>query len=172
MTALQNRVEIGNELALRYLKSPEFDRLYKSVMAMVEDAASYLDKDGRAAQKTLKGLDTVAYIRLTQKITTEAMRVASIMLALRSVRDGGMRFEQAIHDIKKGDGCKKDGEGIDLAMVNLPERIIEIDQTCMSLREEAIRFLNSLTSDAAETRPNAVHAAMGALTNAFTPGDS
>ena len=169
MAATQNTVGIGTELAVRYLKSTEFDRLYKSVMAMVESAADYLDNEGRAAQKALKGLDTVAFARLTQKITTEAMRVASIMLTLRAVRDGGMRFEQGINDIKSRNVCAR-AEGIDLALVNLPARIIEIDQTCMDLRGEAIRFLNSLTSDTAAARPNAVHAAMGTLADAFATG--
>lgn len=166
MTAMQNTVGIGTELASRYLRSDEFARLYKSVMTMVESAADYLDTEGRAEQKALKGLDTVAYSRMAQKITTEAMRVASIMLTLRAMRDGDVRFEQGISDIKSRNVCAK-AEGIDLTLVNLPARIIEIDRTCMNLRGEAIRFLNSLTSDAAEARPNAVHAAMGSLASAF-----
>lgn len=59
-------------------------------MDLVEDAAAWLDGDGRRESKLLSRATALAYAAESMKLTTRLMQLASWLLVQRAVREGDM----------------------------------------------------------------------------------
>ena len=72
-----------------------FDRTFAEGMELVEEAAAYLDGDGRQESKLLSRNAALAYAGESMRLTTRLMQVASWLLVQRAVREGAMTAEAA-----------------------------------------------------------------------------
>ncbi|WP_265517704.1 DUF1465 family protein [Nitratireductor luteus] len=82
------------KLAERRVFSQSFKPLYDEGMGLVEEAAEYLDGEGRAAAKTLSRLATGLYAAESMRLTTRLMQLASWLLLQRAANSGEMTREQ------------------------------------------------------------------------------
>lgn len=87
----------------RYLRGPRFSGLYSEVMGIVERSAVYLDGHGRDYARTLDRHLVPEYSRTAMWLTVGLMRLASVVLVLKSVGSGEMSFNHAVMEIKKSD---------------------------------------------------------------------
>ncbi len=81
--------------------SAQFKALYAEGMALVEETASYLDGQGRAASKVLPRMASVLYAAESMRLTTRLMQMASWLLLQRAVNNGEMTREQVISEKSK-----------------------------------------------------------------------
>ena len=84
-----------------YAQSDTFQALFREGMTLVEETASYLDGDGRAAAKTLRRAASIVYATESMRLTTRLMQLASWLLLHRSVREGEMTHLQALEEKRK-----------------------------------------------------------------------
>lgn len=82
------------KLAEHRVFSQSFKPLYNEGMGLVEEAAEYLDGDGRAAAKHLSRLGATLYAAESMRLTTRLMQVASWLLLQRAANAGEMTREQ------------------------------------------------------------------------------
>ncbi len=85
----------------RVASSAQFKALYAEGMALVEETASYLDGQGRAASKVLPRMASVLYVAESMRLTTRLMQMASWLLLQRAVNNGEMTREQVISEKSK-----------------------------------------------------------------------
>ena len=97
MSTLENTVN----LAERFAFSDRFKTLFSDGMKLVEEAASYLDGDGRKAAKTLSREAAVFYGSESMRLTTQLMQLASWLLLQRAANEGEMTREQLLDEKKK-----------------------------------------------------------------------
>jgi regulator of CtrA degradation len=80
----------------RLTASPAFNELFREGMALVEEAAAYLDGPGRSESRTLPRAAALAYATETMRLTTRLMQVASWLLLRRAVNEGELTPGQAL----------------------------------------------------------------------------
>jgi regulator of CtrA degradation len=78
------------KLAERRVFSQSFKPLYNEGMGLVEQAAEYLDGQGRIEAKKLSRLGATLYAAESMRLTTRLMQIASWLLVQRAVREGDM----------------------------------------------------------------------------------
>lgn len=81
-------------LAERRVFSPSFKPLYDEGMGLVEEAAEYLDGEGRLAAKGLPRTVAGLYAAESMRLTTRLMQLASWLLLQRAANSGEMTREQ------------------------------------------------------------------------------
>ena len=74
--------------------SPSFEAIYREGMDLVEDAAAYLDGDGRNAAKRMEPEVATLYASESMRLTTRLMQLASWLLLQRAANNGEMTPEQ------------------------------------------------------------------------------
>jgi regulator of CtrA degradation len=84
-----------------YAQSETFRKLFKEGMALVEEAADYLDGGGRKAARDLPRPASIVYATESMRLTTRLMQLASWLLLHRSVREGDMSPEHARQEKRK-----------------------------------------------------------------------
>jgi regulator of CtrA degradation len=84
-------VSFGEKLAA----SEAFGAIFREGMGLVEDAAFYLDGDGRGEAKALPRAESLAYAAESMRLTTRLMQIASWLLLQRAVNQGEMSRSQA-----------------------------------------------------------------------------
>lgn len=162
-------VSFGAKLA----DSDSFKTLFRDGMGLVEEAADYLDGEGRAEAKSLPRVASLAYATESMRLTTRLMQMASWLLLQRAVNEGEMSHEQAGQEKNKvrlhGLSSAKDGPGWD----ELPPRLRELIEQSLHLQKR-IRHLDELiyskkTDDAAakEDLGNPVGDQIGMIASAF-----
>lgn len=82
------------KLAEHRVFSQSFKPLYNEGMGLVEEAAEYLDGQGRAAAKHLSRLGATLYAAESMRLTTRLMQMASWLLLQRAANAGEMTREQ------------------------------------------------------------------------------
>lgn len=85
-------------LISRLTASPAFNELFREGMALVEEAAAYLDGRGRSESKALPRSTALAYATESMRLTTRLMQVASWLLLRRAVNEGELTPGQALTD--------------------------------------------------------------------------
>ena len=80
---------------VEFADSEVFDRLFKEGMALVEEAAGYLDGDGRQQSRELDRSDALAYAAESMEVTTRLMQAASWLVVQRAVREKDMSVDEA-----------------------------------------------------------------------------
>lgn len=83
------------EGAAGFATSRLFERTFREGMTLVEDAAAYLDGEGRQASKELNRDAALHYASESMALTTRLMQVASWLLVQRAVREGEMSPAEA-----------------------------------------------------------------------------
>ena len=82
------------KLAERRVFSQSFKPLYDECMRLVEQAAEYLDGEGRAEAKGLSRVAATLYAAESMRLTTRLMQVASWLLLQRAANSGEMTRDQ------------------------------------------------------------------------------
>ncbi len=82
------------KLAERRVFSPSFKPLYNEGMRLVEQAAEYLDGQGRVEAKKLSRPAATLYAAESMRLTTRLMQVASWLLLQRAANSGEMTRDQ------------------------------------------------------------------------------
>ena len=156
--------------AEKYAVSPQFNDLYREGMALVEEAASYLDGPGRRASRTLSGKAGLAYSTESMRLTTKLMQIASWLLVRRSVGRGEMTLEEAMKSRRRAKltcaGKPQLPDGFD----ELPEELQDLVHKCDSLYDRILRLdrLISLSNDRAPSvADNPVGTQVNRLKQAF-----
>ena len=78
-----------------FAASEMFDRLFKEGMALVEEAATYLDGPGRTDSRKLNRELALVYAAESMEVTTRLMQAASWLVVQRAVREKDMKVEEA-----------------------------------------------------------------------------
>src|SRR5579884_3780180 len=81
--------------AERLAGSDAFKNLFREGMLLVEEAAAYLDGDGRDDSKALPRAEALAYAAESMRLTTRLMQLASWLLLQRAVNEGEISLAQA-----------------------------------------------------------------------------
>ncbi|MBC8716679.1 MULTISPECIES: DUF1465 family protein [Brucella/Ochrobactrum group] len=86
----------GNMISLaeRMVFSDSFKPIYSEGMDMVEEAASYLDGEGREEARNLSRVAATLYAAESMRLTTRLMQIASWLLLQRAARNGEMSRKQ------------------------------------------------------------------------------
>lgn len=78
--------------------SEVFRRTYREGMDLVEEAAAYLDGEGREQAKHLPRMAALAYAAESMRVTTRLMQVAAWLLVQKAVHEGEMTPEEAAQE--------------------------------------------------------------------------
>jgi regulator of CtrA degradation len=89
------------KLAEHRVFSQSFKPLYNEGMSLVEQAAGYLDGQGRAEAKKLSRLAATLYAAESMRLTTRLMQVASWLLLQRAANSGEMTRDQVASEKSK-----------------------------------------------------------------------
>ncbi len=154
-----------SEMAARKIDSGEFRTIYAEVMELVEDTANFLDHEGRAASKLLGREASVAYAKHSMELTTALMRSASACLALRAVREGEMRIEDALKDVMVAQTLARPVSSID-PQHRFPERFVDLTDWANTLQKRLRAFCDHLVALDVPAA-NAVHDSLSSLRLAF-----
>ncbi len=150
--------------AEKYAVSPQFNDLYREGMALVEDAASYLDGPGRRASRQLTGKAGLAYSTESMRLTTKLMQIASWLLVRRSVGRGEMTLEEAMKSRRRAKltcaGKPQLPDGFD----ELPDELQDLVHKCDSLYDRILR-LDRLISQSNDRAPSATDNPVGTQVN-------
>ncbi len=82
------------KLAERRVFSQSFKPLYDEGMGLVEQAAEYLDGEGRREAKELSRVAATLYAAESMRLTTRLMQIASWLLLQRAANSGEMTRDQ------------------------------------------------------------------------------
>ncbi|KQZ14686.1 MULTISPECIES: DUF1465 family protein [unclassified Mesorhizobium] len=89
------------KLAERRVFSQSFKPLYNEGMGLVEEAAEYLDGQGRVEAKKLSRLGATLYAAESMRLTTRLMQIASWLLLQRAANSGEMTRDQVASEKSK-----------------------------------------------------------------------
>jgi regulator of CtrA degradation len=148
-----------------FAASALFDRTFDEGMALVEEAARYLDGRGKEEARDLPRKAALLYAGESLRVTTRLMQAASWLLVQRAVHEGDMPAEDAAQeryrlgsrDICFG-GRREDAEG-------LPKTLQELLTRSESLYRRIARFEEVLMTPA--TAPAGVRTHLARLEQAF-----
>jgi regulator of CtrA degradation len=101
MTEQEFHVDNTIRLAEHMVRSGSFNHLYDEGMSLVEEAAFYLDGEGREEAKRLSRIAATLYAAESMRLTTRLMQVASWLLLQRASRSGEMTLEQVLSEKAK-----------------------------------------------------------------------
>ncbi|MBS9479186.1 DUF1465 family protein [Ancylobacter radicis] len=151
-------------LAERRMASPAFAALFQQGMRLVEDAAAYLDGEGRQASRELSRAALAAYAQQSMHLSTRLMQLASWLLLQRAVAEGEMSQQTASRERVKIDlkGAAPD----EAQEALLPDELIALIRRSHELQRQIAQF-DAAISAGEEARPNAVATHLGRLRSAF-----
>jgi regulator of CtrA degradation len=128
----------------RLTASPAFNELFREGMALVEEAAAYLDGAGRTESRGLPRVAALAYAAESMRLTTRLMQVASWLLLRRAVNEGELTPGQALterHRVKLARqdlGCASD------VFEQLPPTLRSLSQRSLRIQERVIHLDQAL----------------------------
>src|SRR5437868_9431115 len=79
----------------RFTSSPQFDKVFREGMGLVEETANYLDGPGRGDARLLDRNGAIAYATESMRLTTRLMQLASWLLLQRAISAGELSPEDA-----------------------------------------------------------------------------
>jgi len=160
----------------KYVESDSFKTVFREGMALVEEAASYLEGPGRSEAKRLEPELSFAYATESMRLTTRLMQLASWLLIRRAVNEGEMTLEQADEEEHKvklqaiGSLARARGyEQLPENMKDLVERSLHFYERILKL-DRMIREANEESAAEAETQ-NPLRSQLGRLKAAFEQKD-
>ena len=154
-----------------YAQSEIFQHLFKDGMRLVEETASYLDGDGRAAAKSLPRPASIVYATESMRLTTRLMQLASWLLLQRSVREGDMSPAQAREEKRKirievfSTNMSGPGWG------ELPAEFRALVERSCALQKRIEQIEAAFVGPTGAPRPNAVMTQLQDLAAAFAAPD-
>jgi regulator of CtrA degradation len=151
-----------------YAQSDTFRALFKEGMALVEEAADYLDGPGRNAARQLPRPASIVYATESMRLTTRLMQLASWLLLHRSVREGDMTAERAREEKRKIKLEKLSTGGGGPGWDDLPEEFRALIGRSLALQKRVERIDAALLEDSqADVADNPVSAQLRELAAAL-----
>lgn len=152
-----------------YVGSEAFRILFREGMTMVEEAAAYLDGDGREESRLLSRDSTLSYASESMRLTTRLMQIASWLLVQRAVAEGEITPLQALEEktrvrLATAETFRAETFGI------LPARLQDLIVRSRRLHARILHLDGLISSDERPTpvfRESPVAAQHGLLRNAF-----
>ena len=130
--------------------SDAFSVMFREGMSLVEEAAAYLDIEGRIEAKALSRSLSRAYAAESMRLTTRLMQIASWLLFQRAVNEGEMTRRQSVSNRRRVKLQEQELASAPELFELLPERLREL--SLLSVRLQArILHLDRLLYGAAET---------------------
>lgn len=181
MSKPERVLETGTELVqfgVTFVKSAAFKAIFSEGMSLVEEAANYLDGDGRAEAASLDRGAAMTYASESMRLTTRLMQIASWLLVQRAVAEGEITTLQAQREkdrVKLGPQEQVSGDD---EFAELPERLRDLVGLTLRLHAR-VTHLDRLI--AGTDKPNsadpvrAIAAQQGLIAQAFAgqaPRDS
>ena len=157
-----------------YMFSDAFRSLFREGMALVEDAATYLDGPGRDEARRLPRLSALAYADESMRLTTRMMQIASWLLVRRAVAEGEMSKEKATLQMARIRLVKNEHatHGADDSV--LPRRLIDLINQSIRLQDRVVHADMILKNNSEEVPPpsgrNAVALQHLLIKSAFSRG--
>ncbi len=121
-------------LADRRVSSDRFKPLYSDGMKLVEEAAGYLDGDGRADAKKMSRTAATLYAAESMRLTTRLMQVASWLLLQRAANNGEMSLAQVAEEKSKVQLETPSASRGTQSWEELPEKFVSIVERSLSLQ--------------------------------------
>ncbi len=153
----------------RIVATGGFDTLYRAGMKLVEEAAAYLDGDGRAASKQLGRDASLLYASQSMQLTTRLMQLASWLLLQRAVREGELTEVEALSEDRRVDLNTKTADTDVPMWGELPEQMRQMIEKADSLNKR-IHALDAMERGGAveQAEPlNPVNSHLARLRSAF-----
>ena len=161
--ATEAPIAFGQRLA----GSDAFKTMFREGMALVEEAASYLDGEGRRQSRDLPRAQSLTYASESMRLTTRLMQLASWLLLQRAVNNGDMSQSEANRERAKvklgGLSTATDGP----AWEALPGRMQDLVRRSLNLQQRIVLLNEALTQAPVEASPNPVQARLGRIAAAF-----
>ena len=124
----------------RLAGSDAFKSLFKEGMNLVEEAAAYLDRPGRAEAKALPRMEALAYASESMRLTTRLMQLASWLLLQRAVNEGEMSQTQAASEKHKVKLSNQDMASAPETFHRLPARLRDLVAHSVRLQARIIHL--------------------------------
>lgn len=121
-------------LAERRVFSDSFKPLYNEGMALVEQAAEYLDGEGRVEARRLSRVAATLYAAESMRLTTRLMQVASWLLLQRAANSGEMTRDQVASEKTKVRLDTASAQDNAPGWNELPDRFLDIVSRSLSLQ--------------------------------------
>jgi regulator of CtrA degradation len=181
MSKPERALETGTELVqfgVTFVKSAAFKAIFSEGMSLVEEAANYLDGDGRADAASLDRRAAMTYASESMRLTTRLMQIASWLLVQRAVAEGEITTLQAQREkdrVKLGPQEQISG---DAEFAELPERLRDLVALTLRLHARVThldRLIAGTDKPAAASPAHAVAAQQGLIAQAFgkrSPADT
>ncbi|MFC4623664.1 DUF1465 family protein [Daeguia caeni] len=133
----------GNMISLaeRIVFSDKFRPLYAEGMAMVEEAARYLDGAGRIESRNLSRVAASLYATESMRLTTRLMQIASWLLLQRAMRNGEMSRQQVTAEKAKVRLDTPSAGQAAPGWSELPQAFVDLVERSLRL-EERIRHMD------------------------------
>lgn len=141
-------------LAERMVFSDSFKPIYSQGMDMVEEAASYLDGEGREEARNLSRVAATLYAAESMRLTTRLMQIASWLLLQRAARNGEMNRQQvSAEKAKVRLDTPSAGEGAP-GWNELPAAFAELVERSMRLQARVRRMDREVYGDVVSLQTN------------------
>lgn len=124
----------------RLTSAEGFMALFREGMTLVEDAAAYLDGQGREEAKALPRAASVAYAAESMRLTTRLMQIASWLLLQRAVNQGEMTRSQAASERHRVKLSQQDIASNPDLFDALPEKLRQLAIQSMRLQARVIHL--------------------------------
>jgi len=138
---------------LEFAGSEMFDRLFREGMALVEEAASYLDGPGRTDSRKLNRELALVYAAESMEVTTRLMQAASWLVVQRAVREKDMKVEEAGDEKYR---IAKPGEPHPCDRAVMPAPLMALVDRSRGLYERVWRFDAALYTESPQPAVNPV----------------
>jgi regulator of CtrA degradation len=139
----------------RLTASGAFKDLFREGMALVEEAASYLDGPGRKESRVLPRPAALAYATESMRLTTRLMQVASWLLLQRAVNEGELTPNQAVTERHRVKLAREEFSCAPDVFDQLPPTLRDLSRRSLRIQERVIHLDVSLSiarsSDRRET---------------------
>ncbi|RBP18230.1 regulator of CtrA degradation [Roseiarcus fermentans] len=155
----------------RLTASPAFADLFSQGMALVEEAAAYLDGPGRVEARALSRMAGLAYATESMRLTTRLMQVASWLLLQRAVNEGELTARQALSDRHRVRLARQDLACAPELFDELPPTLRALSRRSLRIQERVIhldRGLLAARAPEAFSQASAVAAQVARLRAAFS----
>jgi regulator of CtrA degradation len=163
-------VSFGEKLAA----SEAFGAMFREGMGLVEEAAAYLDGDGRGEARALPRAESLAYAAESMRLTTRLMQIASWLLLQRAVNQGEMSRAQAASDRHRVRLSVQELASHPELFQRLPAKLRELSIQSLRLQARIIhldQLIHAPASDAFPPDGSPVGRQIEMLRNAFSQGD-
>ena len=133
--------------------SDAFNEMFREGMGLVEEAAAYLDVEGRSEAKDLSPILGRAYAAESMRLTTRLMQIASWLLFQRAVNEGEMTRRQSVSNRRRVNLQQQELASRPELFQLLPQQLQELSLLSIRLQARIIHLDRLLYGRSETARP-------------------